>query len=416
MKHLLASLTFLLWSFVSNAADTTIVFRDIRHADLFETAKKEHKGVMLYFHFDGCGACVQMEKTAFKDAKVIDLFNQNFVNFEINTRKGEGIETNKIYNIQLHPTFIFFDQEGSEIHRMVGTFRPEEFYHQAHGALYSQQNLTSYKALHHKGNREPDFLYDYAYMLRDAYALDSNVVNEYLDAIDSKDYSLEKNIKFIYEFCIHHNRVFIPFDNPRFNFMISNKNLFYAHLDSNQINTRIVWILNRALYEAIEKKDESTFSKALKWMEEYDTGEPYYFQEMDGRITGMITTKHLVLTSQLAYYDKMGDKSNYLKTRDTYTSKIWNDADELNNFAWDVFQQAPKEDSEKIHHAIKCSIRSIELNNNYANNDTYAWLLYKSGDKENALVQAIKAIEIAKKNNENHSETQKLVDTIQQKN
>jgi thioredoxin-related protein len=412
MKNILTVLAIFVWSCTALASDTTIVFRQISYADLFEMAQKEQKGVMLYFHFDGCGACIKMEKTAFKDKSVINYFNENFINFEINTLKGEGIEINKLYNIKLHPTFIFFDKNGNELHRLVGVFSPEEFYKQANNALLSRQNLTNYKVQYIAGNRESDFLYEYAYMLRDAHELDSTVVNEYLDATAKSDYALEKNIKFIYEFCIHNFKIFIPYDNPRFNFLLNNKNLFYEHLDSNQVKTRIVWILNRAINKAIEEKDEATFDQIIEILKEYDNGEQYLFKEMDGRITGMITSKNLVLSTMLRYYEKIGDHSNYRKTLDTYISKIWDDADELNSFAWNVYVKVPDDNAERIETAIKCSVRSIELNDNYANNDTYAWLLYKSGDKENALKQANKTIEIAKKNNQDYSETQKLVDTI----
>ena len=415
MKHILTILTFFVWNYNALASDTTIVFRQVDYADLFELAKKENKGVMLYFHFDGCGACMKMERTAFKDKKVFDFYNSNFINFEINTQKGKGIEINKLYNVQLHPTFLFFDNKENVLHKMVGVFSPEEFYLQANNALLSNKNLTDYKRLYNIGNRQPDFLFDYTYMLRDAHELDSTVVNEYLDVINENDYKLEKNIKFIYEFSIHNFKIFLPYNNPRFNFLINNKELFYEYIDSNQVKTRIVWILNNAIYKAIEENDEETFKQALKDLKEYDNGEKYLFKEMDGRITGMITGKNLVLSSMLYYYEKIDDKSNYFKTLETYIKKIWDNADELNNLAWGVYEQSQDNETEKIQVAIKCSVRSIELDNNYANNDTYAWLLYKSGEKEKAIKQAKKTIEIAKKNNQDCSETQKLIDTITNK-
>lgn len=117
----------------------------------------------------------------------------------------------------------------------------------------------------------------------------------------------------------------------------------------------------------------------------------------------------------LQYYEKIGDKSNYFKTLDTYILKILDDADELNNFAWGVYEQSQVNETEKIQTAIKCSVRSIEIDNNYANNDTYAWLLYKSGEKKKAFKQAKKTIDLAKKNNQDYSETQKLIDIIASK-
>lgn len=413
MKQLLTTLLFLHWLGAALASDTTIVFRQANYAELFDLAKKENKGVMLYFHFDGCGACVKMEKTAFKDKGVYEYFNSKFINYDINTLKGDGIEINKIYNVQMHPTFLFFDAQGNELHKMVGVFTPEEFYKQANNALISNKNLANYRRLYQEGNREPDFLFDYVYMLRDANELDSATASEYFTVVDKQDYSLERNIGFIYEFSIHKFNIFFPYGSPQFDFLFNNKDLFYEHFDSSQVKTRIVWILNSAIYKAIEDTDEPTLRQALELLKEYDTGEYYMFKEMDGRTTGVIMNKNLVLTSLLSYYKKIDDKPNYTKTLDALVQKNWDNADELNSFAWGVFENSPEEDTDIIQTAIKCSTRSIELEDNYANNDTYAWLLYKSGQTKNAVIQARKTIEIAKKENKDFSETQKLIDLVE---
>lgn len=128
MKNLLIIFVLFLGYYPALASDTTILFQQVNHAHLFELAKKEQKGVMLYFHFDGCGACVKMEKTTFRDPNVVEYYNNNFINVEINTRKGEGIEINKTYNVEMHPTFLFFDHSGNETHKMVGVFSSEVFY------------------------------------------------------------------------------------------------------------------------------------------------------------------------------------------------------------------------------------------------------------------------------------------------
>ncbi len=412
MKHALLLPVLLIWSHWVIASDSAIAFRSINHADLFEVAEKENKGVMLYFHFDGCGACVLMERTAFIDENVADIINANFVSYDINTRKGDGIEINQIYNIQLHPSFIFFDNTGKEIHRLVGLFSPEDFYDQVNDLLHSNKSLTNYKGKYKAGKREPDFLFEYTYMLRDAYELDSIVVNDYLNVLDESDYSLEKNIKYIYEFCIHNFKIFMPFNNPGFDFLLNNKTLFYQYFDSSQVRTRIVWILYFSIYNAVEQNDEKTFKEALAMLELFDTGETFYFQEMDGRTTGVLYGKSLVLSSLLNYYKKIDDQTNYKKTEEKYIAALWDDPIALNNYAWSVFEHADDDQIEKIQTAIECSVRSIELSDNYANNDTYAWLLYRLGDIENAYSRAIRAIEIAKSNNQDFSETQKLIDII----
>ena len=110
MKIILIIAAVLIMKLSSIASDTTLVLRPVSYSQVFELAKREKKAVLLYFHFDGCGACVKMEKTTFLDKKVADFYNSNFVCLEVNTRKGEGIETNKIYNILLHPSYLFLDE------------------------------------------------------------------------------------------------------------------------------------------------------------------------------------------------------------------------------------------------------------------------------------------------------------------
>ena len=168
MKYLIFLTFSLLTHLVVIASDTTIVFRDIPYARLFERAAAEKKMVFMYFHFDGCGACVKMEKTAFRDKDVIDLYNSRFVSFNVNTQKGEGMETNKIYNVRSHPTFWFLDDEGKILHKIGGVFSPDSFLMEAQRVLNGESTYSKMVGQYKAGNRDPQFLFDYCYFLRDA--------------------------------------------------------------------------------------------------------------------------------------------------------------------------------------------------------------------------------------------------------
>lgn len=413
MKQILTFTTALLIQLSVVASDTTLVLKQTSYSQVFELAKKEKKTVLLYFHFDGCGACVKMEKTAFVDRKVADFYNSNFVCLEVNTRKGEGIETNKIYNVQLHPTFLFLDSNGKELHKIVGVFSPDEFVLQAQNALNPTKTLTYFKQQYKAGKRDANFLFDYCYRLRDAYELDSLVINEYLNTQSIDDLGKEKNIKFIYEFAVHAFKIPTPFNSIAFNFMLNNRDKFYQYFDKDQVDTRIVWIVNASIYEAIEKQNEILFSKSIEALKPFDTGQTYTFKEMDGRATGMITSKYLVLSYQMEYYEKASNLAKYNDVLRQYLEKIWNDYDALNTFAWNYYERF--EDKSKLEKAVECVERSIVLNSNYANNDTYACLLYKLGKYDKALKQAERAIELAKQKNIDYKETSDLIIKIKEK-
>jgi len=410
MKIILTFTTVFLIQLSVAASDTTLLLRQISYSQVFELAKKEKKAVLLYFHFDGCGACVKMEKTAFVDKNVASFYNSNFVCLEVNTRKGEGVETNKIYNVQLHPTYLFLDENGNALHKIVGVFSPDEFILQAQNALNPTKTLTHFKQQYKDGKRDADFLFDYCYRLRDAYELDSLVINEYLNTQTTNDLSKEINIKFIYEFAVHAFKITTPFNSIAFNFMLNNRDKFYQYFNKDQVDTRIVWILNASIYEAIERQNEIVFSKSIEVLKSFDTGQTYTFKEMDGRTTGIITSKNLVLASQMEYYEKAGNLDKYNDALKQYLEKIWNDYDGLNTFAWNYYERY--EDKVKLEKAVECVKRSIEINSNYANNDTYACLLYKLGKYEKALTQADKAIELAKQKNLDYKETADLIEKI----
>ncbi len=276
-------------SLTANASDTTITFIQHQYGDIIEMAEKERKDILLYFHFTGCGACRLMEKTTFKDPQVIEYFQKHFINAEVNTLEGIGVETNKIFNVQLHPTFIFLDDSGNELHRIVGKFTPEEFLNHAQLAIKSPELLSLFsRKIQSRGTANSEFLLEYIYLLRDAVLLDSTMIHEYLHSIQPESYEMEKNIRFIYEFCIYRNRIITPLASPAFQFLYQNKEKFYNHFEKDQVDARIVRIINQAIYQAIEEQDEAAFNNGLDLIREYDTGQQYEYKEMDGRVTANV--------------------------------------------------------------------------------------------------------------------------------
>jgi len=107
----------------------------VKYSEIFELAKKENKPIMLYFHFNGCGACIKLEKTTFINKEVIEFVNQNFICYSVNISYKEGKETNYIYNIRGFPTILFLDTNGKIIHEIIGLQPPDSFIQEARKAL-----------------------------------------------------------------------------------------------------------------------------------------------------------------------------------------------------------------------------------------------------------------------------------------
>jgi len=360
-------------------SDTTIVFRQIKYSQLFEVAKKEQKKVMLFFHFDGCSACIKMEKEVFTNRDVYEYYNSSFICFSIDILKGDGVNINKIYNVQTCPTFTYLDPIGNEVHKIVGAFSSDEFIKQGEIAYDTLNSLAGYLKRYKNGDRKSNFLRKYCYVLENANQLDSFTINQYISTLSIEDMKQFENIKFIYEFAYHNHEQTIAFNSVAFNFMLRNRSLFNSYFDSSQVAARLVFLTLDALYNAIDNKSEKVFKSAIETLKAFD-GKIYIYEEIDNRITAATDSKHLVLHAMLAYYEKNSDKNNYEKILDKLIHSIWNESNELNSLAWNYYEKY--NDEKQLTKAVNWAARSVELKNAYANNDTWAAILYKLGKKK----------------------------------
>jgi tetratricopeptide (TPR) repeat protein len=333
--------------------------------------------------------------------------------FSYLTKKSKKEYENKIdlLTIQKGLGWQLHDWSHFVLHNSGATDKYKKFKQEiylSHEQIYDHLILNDYSYVFgDDGKRDTDFLFKYCYKLRDAYKLNPLYINEYLNTQPINELSREKNIKFLYEFAIHAFKINTPFNSSVFNYILNNRDKFYQYFDKDQVDTRIVWIIYASINEAIEKQDEVLFNQCIEALKPFDTGQTYRFKEIDGRTTGIITSNHLVLSSQMEYYLSAGNMDQYNDLLTQYLEKIWNNHFALNTFAWD--SNLRFDDPSQLEIATECVKRSIELSNNYNNNDTYSWLLYKLGNYDKALTHAEKAIEIAKQNNLEYEETSDLI-------
>ncbi len=132
-----------------------------------------------------------------------------------------------------------------------------------------------------------------------------------------------------------------------------------------------------------------------------------------------------VSTAPLVLYLENGKIQDALTMRTLYPWKlleagrindvkfIWNSAYDLNSLAWSYYEN--ENSTAKLEEAIKWIVRSIELEKFYANIDTYAALLFKTGKYTEALKKSKEAIEKAKEDGEDYNSTTELINKIIEK-
>ncbi len=97
-----------------------------------------------------------------------------------------------------------------------------------------------------------------------------------------------------------------------------------------------------------------------------------------------------------------------------FTDKfMMNDAQALNSAAWDFYEKT--NNKEYLEKAEKWAKRSVELEEGYANMDTYASVLFKLGKFKEAKEVMLKAIETGKKDGQDTRASEQLLKEIEGK-
>ena len=121
------------------AVDNGINFIEQDFDKALAKAKAEDKIIFVDTYASWCGPCKMMDKKVFRDKKVADYFNANFVNLKMMVETSTEVtpEGNKFvqrYDFDAYPTMFFLDKEGKVVHKIVG-------YHAADSLLLVGQSL-----------------------------------------------------------------------------------------------------------------------------------------------------------------------------------------------------------------------------------------------------------------------------------
>jgi antitoxin component YwqK of YwqJK toxin-antitoxin module len=201
--------------------------------------------------------------------------------------------------------------------------------------------------------------------------------------------------------------------NGAFKVYHDNGNLFFNVVFQNDKSNGNVTVYNKngSLKSIFNTKD--------------DTLNGYYIEYYEnGNIKSRKNYKNNEVIGEEEQFSENGERTNGTDSNKTPTSihgdsnefsdqlikHYWNDSNKLNDLAWHIYLKHNEKNI--LEEGIKLVKRSIELSPNYYNLDTYASLLYKTGNYVDAYSVAVNAISIAKENGTDYSSTFKLAEQI----
>jgi thioredoxin-related protein len=336
-----------------NAGAGGMQFFEGSWSEVLASAKEQNKYIFVDAFADWCVPCKWMVKNVFPTEEAGKFYNEHFIVYKLDMEKGEGIDFAKKYKVRVYPSYLFFNADGELVHRTVGSKPVNKFIEDGKDALNPDKQFAAMNKKYDEGERGDKLLYDYAYALSNAYQDQvkiAEVTTAYLDTQKDEDLTSEKNWEVI-------NKLLYNIKSHAFKYLEENKDEFAAKYGE----------------EKVDKK---------------------------------------ILNTKIEYYKFLKQWDEYSKITAEYADKYANDDWQmLNSFAWDFYENV--NDKTMLKKAETWAKRSMKLNKNYFNTDTYASVLYKLGKYDKALKYAKEAIELAKKSGDKYGGTEELIKKIE---
>ena len=359
------------------AQNRSIQFEHGTWKEIKEKAAKEKKLIFLDAFTTWCGPCKWMAKNIFTNDTVADYFNEKFICAKFDMEAGEGVAMAKEYSIAAYPSLLFIDSEGKVVHRKIGASPDvQDYIELGNNALTTDMSYSSIVKKFESGERNHDFMIQYLNATAEAGLNTDKGVKAYFETQDVNSLSIPGNWNII-------NLYLNDMDSREFEYLLSNSDIFIDKYSEEVVNQKIYKVFEDACEHAIDnrKVDKNKYA------------------ELKERIfkSGFKNSEKLLLNSDLSFYGSQADWLNYSKTAEKLIEKYAqndNHSVNVNNICWTIFEKVS--DMPILTKAIQWSKKSIELGDP-AFMDTYANLLFKAGNKKEAIQVEEKVVEILKK-------------------
>jgi thiol-disulfide isomerase/thioredoxin len=340
-------------------------------AEAVEKAKKEDKLVFMDAYAEWCGPCKRMAATVFKEEKVGNFFNQNFVNVKMDMEKGEGQALSGRFNVSAYPTLLFINGKGDLVQAGVGGLMSDEFLNLAKNALAKADNAKDLEKEYASGKREPDFMVRYVRSLNRSGKPSLKIVNDFLQK--NPDFNNSAVLKVIYEGTTQA-------DSKVFDLLLKHSVKIKALYSDGMFQSKVETACLKTLENAKQFKSEALLQEA-KTKFKQNVPEKYDAFEIEADID---------------YYQSTGEVKQYLKACNNYAKKVAkNDANQLYQLAKRM-ETAFSKDKNVLTQAEKYASKAAENGGLVHYYYTYSTILLKNNKKKDALTAANKALELAK--------------------
>lgn len=342
---------------------------------------------LLFFHYDGCPGCVEMEKTTLKDSAVIAFINEHFNAYSINTLSKNGRAIKEYYKAGPQPVFIFVDANKREVHRVCGVFSSPVFIRYMETALSPENTLKAQTEFLPQKTGDYRFLEHYVRDLHVAYTLrDSlHVIKKAFAAFPENMYTDTFFTRFFMDFAIYEQRDVLDFDAKPYQFFVSNPDFLYRDFDSSRVAYILCSMASDVLEPARDSLDENKYLAAMSVIKRFWRDNVYMVLDEDGDAVGAIFNYYAPLQAERSYqlfFKK--DTAAYNRIEAEFFGKIKDDYQALYFCSAIMKVDGNTDERESLERRLKYATQALTLHQTsqiYAFKSAYEYLL---GDIEAA--------------------------------
>jgi thiol:disulfide interchange protein len=131
-----------LWRF----RGTVDIIENPEYTEVFQTALKKQRPVMISFYADWCTTCPFLQEEIIKKQPIIGLLEDNFVSYFIDAELPDGNRLTNEYGILAYPTVLFLNSEGEEISKYVGLPTDNDLLKFVKSAINEEEKFQKRKA------------------------------------------------------------------------------------------------------------------------------------------------------------------------------------------------------------------------------------------------------------------------------
>jgi thioredoxin-related protein len=366
-----------------------INFETLKFAEAKAKAAMDNKIIFIDAFTTWCGPCKKLAKDVFPQPEVGSYFNEHFLNLKIDMEKGEGIELAKKYSVNAYPTLLFIDSKGEMVHRTCGLMTKEDLILEATKAVTGKNTIVEAQKNKATINNNPKEALGYFQLMDNAcMKLDADV-DGFFSALKSSTVVDENMEKIVSSFVNSSN-------SKGFEYFVNQKPKFIELWGADKFSAFIKSVfINDA--DRLNPKDKTALTAFEKRVEKYADAE---------------NKEYITLISKMKIAEGANDMEAYAISCIAYVEKYaMGDAGQLNNYAWSFYEKV--NNPKHLASAEKWAETAVGMSKaDWHVLDTYAAVLYKLKKKEQASIEAQKAISLGKRIGEDVSETEALLKKI----